>query len=884
VADASDRTLYQELRLALVFNGGVSLAVWMGGVAKEIDRFRCAFHGDDAALAPHRELLDAVRTELVTDIVSGTSAGGINGAMLGYVVANGKSLECAGADTIREMWQRLGALDELLDQDDPQSALSSDDLFRGCADVFARLHAADAKLAPAASRRMRLTITATDSRGYDVSIEPAAVTGRDHRLQFRFRLVERPAGDELCLSPDLLAALAGAAGAGDLGPQAVGAPPSPRDLDGDDAPRLLARAARTTASFPVAFAPSELPRNWSTSPLPDDPTTLTGTPPLAGVVEMRAHGGTADRPDPPPHSSWYAIDGGLWDNSPFSAVLRGIDRTPSDRDVTRVVAYVVATDAPEPTPTSGPAPTLLAAVSNAIALPSNVSFVNDLERMRADLEQEKTREESVAWLLGVEPPDVFAVAALLFPIYRRRRRDELAGQGETGAAPAFAELPDAGAALETWEATPGGWAWDIRPVRVAIREARRLLRLVLGSLAARPGEHRETVERLVLARRLLSQLAWVIDDLSDHRADADPAALARVCGQAMHDFAAAVAGLHDDIAALPPGSASAEAARQSAVALTAGGPDMVVKRALAVEVALHALTTDERPHKVDYRLATIRPDHVWPLPGSDAGAGPAKERPPLMGASLHHFGGFLRGSWRLSDWMWGRLDGSARLVALLLDERQVDRLTAGDAGERGALAGRLAAVAIPGPGAGPFERARELAHEAYRVRGLPEAAGEGPASAAALDAPPERHAALVDGWRDSLTERYATELAAKDLDLVRADLRRRLQLAVLEDEVPGIVDAIEAEHGPKLSPDDLRRQPDRGLRALAAALDQLQPRRDELMRDGERAAANVLYALDHGFLARIAGAMAAAAGAQRSITDRVRGAWRSIRRRLGWGG
>jgi hypothetical protein len=255
-----------------------------------------------------------------------------------------------------------------------------------------------------------------------------------------------------------------------------------------------------------------------------------------------------------------------------------------------------------------------------------------------------------------------------------------------------------------------------------------------------------------------------------------------------------------------------------------------------------------------------------------------------MGASLHHFGGFLRGSWRLSDWMWGRLDGTARLVALLLDERQVDRLTAGDAGERGALAGRLAAVAIPSPEAGSYERARELAREAYRTRGLPEADGEAPASAVALDGSAERHTGLVDGWRATLTGRYAAELAAKDLDLLRADLRRRLQLAILEDEVPGIVHAIGEEDGPKLSPDDLRAQPDRGLRVLAEALDELEPRTDELMHDAERAAANVLHALDHGFLARIAGGMAAVAGAQRSIADRVRGTWRSIRRRLPGGG
>ena len=52
---ADERELYQELRLALVFNGGVSLAVWMGGAAKEIDRFRCAFSdGSDELLRGSR--------------------------------------------------------------------------------------------------------------------------------------------------------------------------------------------------------------------------------------------------------------------------------------------------------------------------------------------------------------------------------------------------------------------------------------------------------------------------------------------------------------------------------------------------------------------------------------------------------------------------------------------------------------------------------------------------------------------------------------------------------------------------------------------------------------------------------------------------------------
>ena len=123
----SERATYREMRLALVFNGGVSLAVWMGGVATELDRFRSAFYRpDEDALAPYRGLLDVLRTEVVTDVIAGTSAGGINGAMLGFVVANGRTLEVAGGDNpIKKIWQRLGSIEELLASTKPDRRLTT---------------------------------------------------------------------------------------------------------------------------------------------------------------------------------------------------------------------------------------------------------------------------------------------------------------------------------------------------------------------------------------------------------------------------------------------------------------------------------------------------------------------------------------------------------------------------------------------------------------------------------------------------------------------------------------------------------------------------------------------------------------------------------------
>ena len=92
--------------------------------------------------------------------------------------------------------------------------------------------------------------------------------------------------------------------------------------------------------------------------------------------------------------SLFGVDGGLWDNAPFEAVLRNIDRMPSARDVARRLVYVVYTPPPQPVPESGDEPELLNSFVQALALPSSVSFANDLERIRADMAQQHRRHES----------------------------------------------------------------------------------------------------------------------------------------------------------------------------------------------------------------------------------------------------------------------------------------------------------------------------------------------------------------------------------------------------------------------------------------------------------------------------------------------------------
>ncbi len=73
----------REVRLGIVMYGGVSLAVYENGVAQELFR---AVNGE-GVYALLKELIDS---DIVVDILSGTSAGGINGILLAYALTNNR--------------------------------------------------------------------------------------------------------------------------------------------------------------------------------------------------------------------------------------------------------------------------------------------------------------------------------------------------------------------------------------------------------------------------------------------------------------------------------------------------------------------------------------------------------------------------------------------------------------------------------------------------------------------------------------------------------------------------------------------------------------------------------------------------------------------------
>ncbi len=95
----------KELRLALVCYGGISLAVYMHGITKEVWRLARAsraFLNDENTTETetvYRDLLTAIEDEcdirlrVLPDIIAGASAGGINGIFLAQAIATGQSLD-----------------------------------------------------------------------------------------------------------------------------------------------------------------------------------------------------------------------------------------------------------------------------------------------------------------------------------------------------------------------------------------------------------------------------------------------------------------------------------------------------------------------------------------------------------------------------------------------------------------------------------------------------------------------------------------------------------------------------------------------------------------------------------------------------------------------
>ena len=119
----------KELRLALICYGGVSLAIYMHGITKEVWKLAQASRDfqsdgpggartDESSRGHYHDLLtwieseSGVRLRVLPDIIAGASAGGINGVFLSHAIVTGQSLE-----PLTDLWLENADVDQLLDPD-----------------------------------------------------------------------------------------------------------------------------------------------------------------------------------------------------------------------------------------------------------------------------------------------------------------------------------------------------------------------------------------------------------------------------------------------------------------------------------------------------------------------------------------------------------------------------------------------------------------------------------------------------------------------------------------------------------------------------------------------------------------------------------------------
>ena len=238
----------QEIRLAVVLNGGVSLAVWMSGVALELNRLVQASRGrgaDRATPDAYADLLDVLQADARIDVIAGTSAGGINGGFLALGLVHGCDLI-----RLRDLWQNSGSLSTLLRhprQKDQPSVLRGEYFHEELAKAYAGIWPERSGVPAAEGEDVDLFLTGTlweGRRSFFADDMGRRITEVDYDATFHFTS-----------DPEVVTATAASTDRGDLLSQAVTS--------------QLAVASRCTASFPAAFEPFAVTIDDATVQLPD---------------------------------------------------------------------------------------------------------------------------------------------------------------------------------------------------------------------------------------------------------------------------------------------------------------------------------------------------------------------------------------------------------------------------------------------------------------------------------------------------------------------------------------------------------------------------------------------------------------------------------------
>ncbi|WP_288412999.1 patatin-like protein [uncultured Sphingomonas sp.] len=707
----------RELRLALVCYGGISLAVYMHGVVKEvwhIARASRAMQDDGETLGGSagvyqtmlHELatLSGIRLRVLVDIVAGASAGGINGVFLAHAVATGQSL-----DPLTELWLEGADIEALLDPAQaPSSALSR---------PWAR---------PVAW--MALGREGEDVSSVDIAARDELRAKLDRFV--RARWFEPPFGGRAMV--DMLLNAFEAMAAGPVGPRLL--PPgqpldlfvtvtdfaghpellrlnSPREVvetehrivigfsdhgQGPLAdPAELVFAARATSSFPGAFPPFRV--GELDMALQDRGTQWPGREAfLRRVLPRQAAVGMVEQA--------ALIDGSVLANAPFRPAIDALRERPARRQIDRRFVYLD----PAPnhkfgfgTESKGP-PTFFQTILGALSeLPRKQPIRDNLdaiqrrseriermlaivERLRAGVEAEV--EQLFGYTLFLDWPTPSRLAGW-------RQRAQVQAAKRAGYGHAAYGLLKIDQVLDRLADRIATLADDPSP------ERRRRLRAAFHRIVVEreadrfdgDGASPATIEFLRahdLAFRI-RRLRLLVRTISAMEPEQDAAALAPVREAIFASLTPYLACEHaDHFAAVRAAAADKRTAPADLLAAMAQAMDLTTLDAQAEELLSAALSAApreiRRPVLLTYLgfpffdIATlpllggegldefdpVRVDRIAPDDAPSIRAGGAEAT--LKGIRFNNFGAFFSRSYRENDYLWGRLHGAERMIDIAL--------------------------------------------------------------------------------------------------------------------------------------------------------------------------------------------------------------------------
>ena len=717
----------KELRLGVVCYGGVSLAIYMNGIVREMQNLVIASRALEAgvpeeqlsgsARAYYRALADrfereGVMTRVVVDSIAGTSAGGINGVFLAKALAHDLPLT-----SLRDLWFEKGDITVLLGgrfqkfwrplkliftlgKSGPP--LEGNKMLLWIHEALEGMDEAETgrTLMPP-DHELKLFVTTTDFYGlprHFYAGDPPQVIEKQYANVLQFRFLRGADGQPV---------------ADNFGPAHNGA---------------LALSARATSSFPGAFPPVSLTESSKVLNLPPDWVKRT-TAELFRQYEL--DGGDV--------SQTYFIDGGVLDNAPFGPVIDDLRGRQAGREVERRLIYLQPDPGHPPGPATGVNPTLAKTVMGAMSkIPGFEGIAGDLSRVdqanarvtrihdivqhsRADVAT--TLEESGVDMNAQLPP-LSAIAerraviesklresvGLQYPSYFLLRVDSVVEQFGTAAARAC-NFPLGGEHHAFVAAVARSWAEARGFVGPAASEAaqeqliesfdlgytRRQIRFVVDAvdslypdIVSGSSPTREELDAAKVAAYGLSEELLVFLQGKSKKLPVDLQRLigATFCGirpwqdgGALGTGAAGYAAAHRaDLDRIYTDLGAAIQAERTDVrgrlyeefrARTRSWRPEARQRVLVYYLGFPAWDAIVYPYLrlgEGGELQRIKVVRISPDDATALGGGSAAEK--LDGVKAAHFGAFLKRPYRENDYLWGRLDGAERLLALALGSEE----------------------------------------------------------------------------------------------------------------------------------------------------------------------------------------------------------------------